>query len=403
MKQVYSRKLLPHLLFVCVLTAMLLVGVQASEVESVGGEAYCFTAEDFMAPYAQGSGIYLCEVPDASIGTLHYGSRTLKTGDVLPTDALDSLVFSPARSCDTQACLSYYTIWDDKLSEESVLTIRLRSGENQPPEAKDLSLETYRNLEKSGALEATDPDGEALTYQIVTTPKRGELRLEKDGTFVYIPKENKVGKDSFTYTATDAAGCVSNEATVSIEILKPMDQATYGDMKGDPCEFEALWLRSTGLMDGAQVTGHACFYPEQTVSRGEYLVMVMELCGIAPEEGSLTTTFADADSTPQWMQPYVCSALRRGIIRGCANEAGLCFCPDAPITQAQAAVMAQNILHLDSDGTRSVFAQEDAVPTWAVGALNCLSQAGIDLTSAPNEPMTRRDTACMLYQLSKLI
>ena len=32
--------------------------------------------------------------------------------------------------------------WDDKLSDESVLTIRLRSGENHPPRASDLHLET---------------------------------------------------------------------------------------------------------------------------------------------------------------------------------------------------------------------------------------------------------------------
>ena len=397
-------KHLPRLVLLCALLAMLVFPAQATTVESVGGEAYCFAPEDFMTSPTQGSGIYLCEVPDASIGSLHYGSRVLKTGDVLPTDALSSVVFTPAKACDAQACLSYYTIWEDKLSEESVLTISLRSGENQPPVAKDMTMETYKNLEKSMAFDCADPDGDALTYSLVATPKRGTVRIEDDGTFVYTPKENKVGKDSFTYTATDKAGNVSNEATVSVEILKPTDKAAYADMRGDPCEFEALWLRSTGLMDGAQVTGHACFYPNASVSRGEYLVMVMTLAGVEPEDGALECSFADKDATPDWVQPYLCSALRRGIVRGIAGADGsLCFCPDAPITQAQAAVMAQNILQLDGDPASAVFALDDAVPTWAASSLDCLAQAGIDISASVTAPMTRRDTACMLYQLSKLL
>ena len=401
MKQEYSRKHPFRLFMLLALMAVLMLPARAATVECTGSEAYCFRAEDFMGDRSPGSGIYLCEVPDESVGTLRYGARALKTGDVLPAEALDCLVFSPTEARDTQACLSYYTIWDDHLSDESVLTIRLHSGENQAPTAKDVTMETYKNLEKSAAFDAADPDGDALTYQIVTTPKRGELTVEEGGTFLYKPKENKVGKDSFTYTVTDAEGAVSNEATVNIEILKPMDKAAYADMEGDPNEFEALWLRNTGLMGGAEVSGHACFYPEQTVSRGEYLVMVMELCDMPPEEGT-QSTFADSAETPKWMQPYLCSALRRGIIQGEMRDDALCFCPNEPVTQAQAAVMVQNILKLDIDPAADVFAPEGNVPVWAESSLRCLSQAGMEFPSA-DAPLTRRDAACMLYRLSQLI
>lgn len=399
----YPYKHLSRLLIACLMLALLLVPAAAATVESVGGEAYCFQSEDFMQSPTPGNGIYLCEVPDASIGTLYYGSRALKTGDVLSADALSSIVFSPVQACDATACVSYYTIWDDCLSDESVLTIQLRSGENQAPVAKDSNLETYKNLEKTGTFDASDPDGDNLTYNIVTTPKRGTLKVNDDGTFVYTPKENKVGNDRFTYTVTDPSGSVSNEATVSIEILKPMDKATYADMRGDPSEFEAMWMRNVGLLEGSELTGQLCFHPEETVSRGEYLVMVMELAGMEPEQGELKCGFADQEQTPEWMIPYLCSALRHGIVRGTNTPEGLCFCPDAPITQAQAAVIAQNILQLDSNEELAVFAQDDAIPTWAASSLDCLSQAGVSISSAVTEPMTRRDTACMLYQISKLL
>lgn len=397
-----QKHLLLHLALAGLAVCALMAPAGAANLESVGGAPCALRAEDFLTSPTPGSGIYLCEVPDASVGTLRCGARALSTGDVLSADALSSVVFEPADSRDAVACVSYYTIWDDKLSDESVLTIRLRSGENHPPVAKDVQLETYKNLEKSGSLDASDPDGDSLTYDVVRTPTRGHVRIEDDGTFVYTPKENKVGSDSFTYTVTDAGGSVSNEATVSIEILKPMDKATYADMRGDRAEFEALWMRSTGLMQGDQVTGQLCFRPDENVSRGEYLVMAMELAGIEPEQDEMQSTFSDADETPQWMQPYLLGALRRGIIRGVRGPEGLCFCPRAPITQAEAAVIAQNILGLETDGTQTVFAGDDAVPTWASASLDALAQAGVTL-SGVNESMTRRDAACMLYQISKLL
>ena len=65
-----------------------------------------------------------------------------------------------------------------------------------------------------------------------------------DGSFIYTPKKNKVGVDSFTYTATDASGKVSREATVTIQILKPTDARQYTDTVGLDCRFEAEWLKN---------------------------------------------------------------------------------------------------------------------------------------------------------------
>lgn len=400
MQKAFKRAAVRSLTLLCLL-GVLLVPASAA-VESVGGADYCFTTEDFMTSSVPGSGVYLCEVPEEDIGTLRVGERTLQTGDILPTDALSSVVFHPASATDAVTCLSYYTIYDDKLSDETVMTIELRSGKNQAPIAKDGCLETYKNLPKSGTFDASDPDGDSLTYTIVETPKRGSIQIENDGTFVYTPKENKVGKDSFTYTVTDPSGSVSEEATISVEILKPMDAAAYADMTGDPNEFEALWMRSTGLMEGSQVTGQLCFHPEETVSRGEYLVMAMALSGMKPEDGT-KCTFADSEQAPEWMQGYLCSALRQGVIRGMRRADGLCFCPQNPITGAQAAVIAQNILKLDADDTRTVFADDNAIPAWAASSMDALRQAGITLPANAAAPMTRRDCACMLYRMSRLM
>ena len=388
-----------RLLAACALLCMAALPVCAAE--SVGGAEYCFSTEDFLNAPSPADGVYLRSLPDETLGVLRLGSRTLRSGDVLPAEDLNSVVFSPAGACDARACVSYSPIWGDKLGEDAVLTVRLRSGENQPPVARDVRLETYRNLEKAGRLDAEDPEGGLLTYRIVQTPKRGTLRIEDDGTFVYTPKPRKVGDDCFTYTVCDPSGAESEEATVSITILKPMDRATYADMRGDSAEFEALWLRSSGLLAGGEVSGHLCFRPEQTVTRGEFLAMAMDLANIAPDYFA-EAAFCDSDAAPLWMRGYLCSAQRRGIVQGVRRPEGLCFCPHAPVTRAEAAVMARNILDLDPPDSSSVFA-DDAVPAWAGPSVAALARAGIPLRGAADAPLTRRDAACMLYRMSKLL
>ena len=69
-------------------------------------------------------------------------------------------------------------------------------------------------------MKVADPEGEDMVCAIVRRPKRGTVTLQPDGRFTYTPKKNKVGIDSFTFTATDASGKTSREATVTITILQ---------------------------------------------------------------------------------------------------------------------------------------------------------------------------------------
>ena len=108
-----------------------------------------------------------------------------------------------------------------------------------------------------------------MTFTVVRQPKRGSVTIGEDGSFTYTPKKNKVGIDSFTYTAADASGKVSREATVTITILKPTESTQYTDTTGKSCCFAAEWMKNTGIFTGECVAGSACFSPERTVTRGE--------------------------------------------------------------------------------------------------------------------------------------
>lgn len=63
----------------------------------------------------------------------------------------------------------------------------------------------------------TDIEGNPLTAIVVVGPLHGELFLNADGSFTYLPDANFQGSDSFTYKANDGS-LDSNVATVTINV-----------------------------------------------------------------------------------------------------------------------------------------------------------------------------------------
>ena len=377
----------------------------AAQVRTVDPTAqFCFSQDDFTS--AAADGIFLTSVPQETLATVRYGSRVLKAGDALPTEALGDLTLEAKCVTAQEVTIGYCTLSDGVLSGVQELKLSILPKEDQPPTAEDGSLETYKNIAGSGTLSAADPEGKPLTYNLVKEPKRGSVELHEDGTFTYTPDKNKVGKDSFTYTVTDSGGNTSQEAKISIEIRKPTDKATYADMDGDPDAFYAMWLKEAGLFTGATVGGNLCFEPEKTVSRGEFLVMVMKLVDAQADETGLTSGFSDEAATPVWLQPYIVSALGSGMISGVSSEDGVVFRPEAALSRAEAAVMLQNVLQLPAPTAKTVFSQTDAdaVPAWAADATAALSAAGISLgDTAQADAITRREVGKLLYEVSNLI
>ena len=377
----------------------------AAQVRTVDPTAqFCFSQDDFTS--AAADGIFLTSVPQETLATVRYGSRVLKAGDALPTEALGDLTLEAKCVTAQEVTIGYCTLSDGVLSGVQELKLSILPKEDQPPTAEDGSLETYKNIAGSGTLSAADPEGKPLTYNLVKEPKRGSVELHEDGTFTYTPDKNKVGKDSFTYTVTDSGGNTSQEAKISIEIRKPTDKATYADMDSDPDAFYAMWLKEAGLFTGATVGGNLCFEPEKTVSRGEFLVMVMKLVDAQADETGLTSGFSDEAATPVWLQPYIVSALGSGMISGVSSEDGVVFRPEAALSRAEAAVMLQNVLQLPAPTAKTVFSETDAaaVPAWAADATAALSAAGISLgDTAQADAITRREVAKLLYEVSNLI
>lgn len=391
--------------FVClalVMACLLGIGgaVMAAEVDC--DATYCFSAEDFSAeePLA---GICITELPQVHTGTVMLGSRVLQPGDILTAEQLAQMTFAPLRTEeDLDAVVTYLPIYENRVEKSATMTISIRGKEDLAPVAQDMAMETYKNLPNEGALKVNDPEGEKLTYSLVRNPKRGQVMINEDGTFLYTPKKNKVGVDSFTFTAADPAGNVSREATVTIQILKPTDAKQYTDTAGHPCRFSAEWMRNTGLFVGEKIGGEECFQPEKQVSRGEFLAMMIKALDIPVEDVSYEDLPAD---TPAWLKPYLVAALRSGLMEGLPNSETGAFLADEPITGAEAAVMLQNALDLaisqetlESIQTSASDAEAD-VPAWAAVSVTAMQENGIALSV--NDRLTRGDVAQVMYQINQ--
>src|SRR5690606_16945031 len=116
-----------------------------------------------------------------------------------------------------------YRVFDGELySNVAAVTITVNPV-NDPPTANNDFYSTLENTPivrdaAQGVLaNDVDIDGDALVAALATGPSNGSLAFQTDGSFEYIPNNNFVGTDSFTYTVTDPDG-ETDTATVLITV-----------------------------------------------------------------------------------------------------------------------------------------------------------------------------------------
>lgn len=389
-----SRLIATLLAFVFVMCACVTAFATTVDCDAV----YCFTPQDFSQTEEPLRGICITALPDPATGTVMLGSRVIQPGDILTAAQVSQMTFAPLRTeTDRAAEVSYLPIYENRVEKSHTTTLSILGKADNPPVAQDSTMETYKNIPNEGCLKAEDPEGKPLIYTVTRQPKRGQVEIREDGTFLYTPKKNKVGVDSFVFTAADPAGNVSREATVTIQILKPTDAKQYTDTVGTDCRFAAEWMRNTGLFVGETLGGNPCFCPEKTVSRGQFMAMLSELLDIAADETSLS---ALPEDTPQWLKPYLAAALRSGFTGGLPEES---LDTAAPITGGEAAVMLQNALDLSvsTETLEQIRSEEpDEEPAWSAASLLAMKEAGIHLEA--DQVLTRADVAQIMYTVSQV-
>ena len=175
------------------------------------------------------------------------------------------------------------------LSDTKTVTINVGQA-NRPPTCIAVMITTDEDVAKQFALTCSDPDGQALTYLIVTPPQSGTVTIN-GATATYTPNQNFNGQDSFTFKANDGS-LDSAPATATVTVTPVCDPpvltvpgaqtATIGEelvftvTASDP-DTTLLTLSATGLPTGATFTpsgnmGEFRWRPAQGTAAGPFTV-----------------------------------------------------------------------------------------------------------------------------------
>jgi uncharacterized delta-60 repeat protein len=120
-----------------------------------------------------------------------------------------------------------YTVDDGKGGTDTATVTVTITPVNDPPVALAQSVVTSEDVALSIGLTATDADGDALTFSVLTAPLKGTLSGPAPN-LTYTPAPNVNGADSFTFRVHDGT-VFSNVATVSIVIAPANDPPVAQD------------------------------------------------------------------------------------------------------------------------------------------------------------------------------
>ena len=150
--------------------------------------------------------------------------------------------------------------------------------------------------------------------------------------------------------------------------------------------------------------GNDLFAPESTLTRGQFIVMLMRAYNIEPEE-TLTDNYADAGST--YYTNYLGTAKKLGISTGTGENM---FAPDKTISREEMFTLLYRTLNIldalpDTSSGKSLtdFSDSSKISSYAQTALEALVASGIvsgsDGKLSPGTASTRAQMAAVLYKL----
>ena len=354
--------------------------------------------------------VTVTSLPPVSDGRLLLGDAPVAAGQEISASSLSSLRFVPATGCRESSfrfrasgdyslpCLLRYT--DE--SNAAPAAAKSVNGANDAIECW-----TQEDITVWETLEGSDPDGDAILFEIAEYPKKGlvELTDASCGSYRYTPFDGVRGTDRFTYTVRDEWGHYSAPRTVTVTVSKAASGMKLSDMEGHWAHNAALVMASEGAMDVKTKNGALLFDPDAAVTREDFLVTVMKALG-AGDLPPAAAGFADDASISPEASGYVARAVSLGIVKGREENGLRWFRPQETVTRAEAAVILNAIIGAEESDAVAVFADSASVPAWARGSLSALTSAGIFRgtgagTISANRSLSRAEVAQILLNVRK--
>jgi hypothetical protein len=132
-----------------------------------------------------------------------------------------AVVYNPNNGYSGSDSFTFTASDESSTSDDAEVSITVNpvTHINSPPVAESQDVTTNMDTSVPITLDASDKDGDSLTYSLGTTPNHGSLSPfdEDTGSVVYNPNNGYSGSDSFTFAASDESA-TSDDAEVSITV-----------------------------------------------------------------------------------------------------------------------------------------------------------------------------------------
>ena len=395
----------------------------AMAVSSVTGKELAFSPEDFERALnlRRLDYITVTKLPDPALGSLYLGSEGVSVGKTVARENLHKLSYAEKAEGISVNSFSFTTGGGYEIE----CSVYMLDSMNYCPVSGNtgelfLDVSTYRNVSVYGTLSGSDPDGDEISFEMVKYPENGFVTMLGGGEFRYTPSADYAGKDSFKYVVKDKYGNYSAASSVSVEVSGTSLSSVLSDMGGNKAHASAISVVESGIMNYSESDGKLIFYPEKTVSREDFLVMLMKAAGLKEAEGQtasgnvapVNTGFADDADISVSAKGYVYLAKQKGYIKGSSDGSASCFYPKRDITAAEAAVMIDNIIDASklvsgTSAVQTVFADHVDIPVWAESSIRTLNYIGVmaDVNGYiyPEKALDRASCAMMLEAVMKLV
>lgn len=361
--------------------------------QSEKGDFATFSKNDFDKVLGNRfSQITLKTLPDSQSGTLIFSGKTVYEGQTLAANALEYLKFIP--NAGTELASFCFTCDGEGFENTEIkCDIVFTDSLNSPPIALDSKLVTVEGIACKGELCINEPNGDSYTVNVISYPREGFVSVNENGSIVYYPEEGFSGNDSMIYTVTDRFGAISEKATVNIEVTKNESGIKFADMQEDMLHLYAHRMCSNNVMVYRCENGQYYFDPEATVSRVDFLVMLMNVSGQDADIVAVAdSVISDDTGLSSGLMGYISAAAEKGIIR---LENGS-FSPREAITIEDAAYMLASALELPNSRKES----ESAGATEEnFSAMLAASDAGFFDSIEPQKTLNKAETAELLCRI----
>lgn len=239
------------------------------------------------------------------------------------------------------------------------------------------------------------------TVSIPYTPKAGE---DNDAIVIYY-----VNAEGLLEIVSDCAydpesGAVVFHTDHFSEYAIGYNKVSFSDVQQDAWYAGAVnYIAARGITTG---TGDGCFSPDVSLTRGQFVVMLMRTYGISPAKEPMDN-FTDAGNT--YYTDYLAAAKQLGIAGGIGNNL---FAPDREVTRQEMCMLLYNALKLldrlpeaSSGKTPADFLDEADIASWASDAVTVFVKAkvlsGSDGKLFPTAILSRAQMAQVFYNLMK--